>query len=194
MSPVYQTINTRAPPRDILDMSSKPPVRTTSSRQYPLQLKPVDLLSRSASLLIGYLSTLLTSHRSSGSDSLSIHTHGIRGLDLNVGDPRATAYGGSASLKIAAGERFRDIYAFAAERNVTVVGGADTGVGIAGWVAYGGHSPVSGHYGMGADQVLEMEVVTADGVLRTVNEHDDPDLFWALRGVSPLLLIEFCCF
>ena len=29
-----------------------------------------------------------------------------------------------------------------------------------------------------------MEVVTADGVLRTVNEHRDADLFWALRGVS----------
>ena len=29
-----------------------------------------------------------------------------------------------------------------------------------------------------------MEVVTADGVLRIVNEHQDADLFWALRGVS----------
>jgi FAD/FMN-containing dehydrogenase len=128
----------------------------------------------------------LTSHRSSGSDSLSIHTHDIRGLELNVGDPRATAYGGFASLKIAAGERFLDIYSFASEHNVTVVGGADRGVGIAGWISYGGHSPVSGHYGLGADQVLEMEVVTADGVLRTVNEHDEPDLFWALRGVSTM--------
>ena len=135
---------------------------------------------------------MLTSHRSSGSDSLSIHTHGIRGFELNVGDTRATAYGGFASLKIAAGERFHDIYAFAAEHNITVVGGADTGVGIAGWIAYGGHSPISARYGLGADQVLEMEVVTADGVLRTVNEHNDPDLFWALRGVSPFALLLRC--
>jgi hypothetical protein len=132
-------------------------------------------------------SALLTVHRSSGSDSLSIHTHGIRGLELNVGDPRATAYGGSASLKISAGERFRKIYAFAAENNITVVGGADTGVEIGGWIAYGGHSPVSACYGMGVDQVLEMEVVTADGVLRTVNEDQDAELFWAMRGVSCLV-------
>jgi len=79
-----------------------------------------------------------------------------------------------------------DIYAFASRHHVTVVGGADSSVGIGGWVAYGGHSPVSAHYGMGVDQVLEMEVVTADGALRTVNEHQDSDLFWALRGVSPL--------
>lgn len=129
---------------------------------------------------------LLNSHRSSGSDSLSIYTHGIRGLELNTGDPRATAHGGSASLKISAGERFRDIYAFAAEHNITVVGGADQSVGIGGWLAYGGHSPLSGRYGLGVDQVLEMEVVTADGALRTVNEHQDADLFWALRGVSRL--------
>jgi hypothetical protein len=39
---------------------------------------------------------------------------------------------------------------------------------------------------MGADQVVEMEVVTADGVLRTVDAQADSDLFWALRGVSLL--------
>lgn len=37
---------------------------------------------------------------------------------------------------------------------------------------------------MGADQVLKMEVVTADGKMRVVNEYEDIDLFWALRGIS----------
>lgn len=36
---------------------------------------------------------------------------------------------------------------------------------------------------MGVDQVLEMQVVTADGRLRTVSAKSNPDLFWALRGV-----------
>ncbi|KAM0721391.1 hypothetical protein Q7P37_002315 [Cladosporium fusiforme] len=120
--------------------------------------------------------------RSSGAEALSIHTYYLKGLELNTSDPRATARGGSASLKIYAGERMRDLYAFAAKNNITAVGGADLNVGIGGWLSHGGHSPVSAHYGMGADQVLEMEVVTADGVLRTVDENNDPDLFWALRG------------
>lgn len=77
-----------------------------------------------------------------------------------------------------------DVYEFAAAHNITVVGGADPHVGIGGWIANGGQGPVSAYYGMGADQVLEMEVVTADGALRTVNQTSDPDLFWALRGVS----------
>jgi FAD/FMN-containing dehydrogenase len=77
-----------------------------------------------------------------------------------------------------------DVYRFAATNNLTIVGGAEPHVGIGGWISYGGHGPVSAYYGLGADQVLEMEIVTADGVFRTVNETSDADLFWALRGVS----------
>lgn len=136
-------------------------------------------MCRSASLTI-----TADQDRSSGSDSLSIQTHKLRGLTLNRGDPRALALGGVGSVKIAAGERMIDVYEFAAAHNITVVGGADPHVGIGGWIANGGHGPVSAYYGMGADQVLEMEVVTADGAFRTVNQTSDPDLFWALRGVS----------
>ena len=107
----------------------------------------------------------------------------MRGLSLNRNDSRALSLGGVASIKIQAGERMVEIYNFAATDNVTVVGGGEVNVGIGGWISHGGHGPVSAHYGMGADQVLEMEVVTADGVLRVVNEESEPDLFWALRGV-----------
>ena len=34
------------------------------------------------------------------------------------------------------------------------------------------------------DQVLEVEVVTADGVVRRANETENSDLFWALRGAG----------
>jgi hypothetical protein len=91
-------------------------------------------------------------------------------------------YGGIASVKIAAGMQWKDVYAIAISHNLTVVGGGDTNVGISGWILGGGHSPVSSWYGMGADQVLEMEVVTADGEYRVVNETSHSDLFWALRG------------
>lgn len=37
---------------------------------------------------------------------------------------------------------------------------------------------------MGADQVLELEVVTADGRLLVANECTNEDLFWAVRGVG----------
>jgi len=33
--------------------------------------------------------------------------------------------------------------------------------------------------------VLQFEIVTPDGNLRTVNQFQDQDLFWALRGGGP---------
>lgn len=86
-------------------------------------------------------------------------------------------------MKIAAGSRMFEIYAAAAKYNLTVVGGGDMNVGIGGWITGAGHSPISSTYGLGADQILEMEVVTADGRFLTINENCYPNLFWAMRGV-----------
>ena len=92
----------------------------------------------------------------------------------------------AALVKLYAGERFVDVMTFAVDNGLTPIAGADPHVGVGGWYLGGGHGPLTGKYGMGADQVVEMEVVTADGVLRTVNAETDSDLFWALRGVSGL--------
>lgn len=62
--------------------------------------------------------------------------------------------------------------------------GAEHGeVGVAGgWTQCGGHGPMTSAYGLGSDNVLEFQVVTADGQLKIANEVANPDLFWALRG------------
>lgn len=120
--------------------------------------------------------------RSSGAGSLSIWTHNIRGVTVNKDDSYARKYGGVASVKIAAGMRWREVYTEVAKHNITIVGGADPNVGVGGWILGGGHSPISSVYGMGADQVLSLEVVTADRQFLTVDETSHPDLFWALRG------------
>jgi hypothetical protein len=56
-------------------------------------------------------------------------------------------------------------------------------VGYAGgYVAGGGHTPLSGLYGMAADHVMALEVVTADGHFITASPEENTDLYWALRG------------
>ncbi|KIW91596.1 uncharacterized protein Z519_07563 [Cladophialophora bantiana CBS 173.52] len=120
--------------------------------------------------------------RSSGGQSLSIWTHKIVGISVNTSDTRALPYGGVGSVKIAAGSRMFEVYQAVAKHNLTVIAGGDMSVGIGGWVLGGGHSPISSTYGLGADQVLEIEVVTPDGKFLTVNEKSHPDLFWAMRG------------
>ena len=56
-------------------------------------------------------------------------------------------------------------------------------VGAAGgYLQGGGHSPMSPMFGLTVDNVLEIDVVLANGTLLTTNACTNPDLFWALRG------------
>jgi len=63
-----------------------------------------------------------------------------------------------------------------------VQGGGCATVGVAGLIQSGGFGSFSKRYGMAAASLLEADVVTADGKIRTVNACRDPDLFWALKG------------
>jgi FAD/FMN-containing dehydrogenase len=63
-----------------------------------------------------------------------------------------------------------------------VQGGGCMTVGVAGLVQGGGFGSFSKGYGLAASHLLEAEIVTADGALRTVNACQNPDLFWALKG------------
>lgn len=63
-----------------------------------------------------------------------------------------------------------------------VQGGGCATVGVPGLVLGGGFGSFSKRYGMAAGSLLEAELVTADGEVRTVNACTHPDLFWALKG------------
>ncbi|KAF7325301.1 FAD-binding PCMH-type domain-containing protein [Mycena venus] len=51
----------------------------------------------------------------------------------------------------------------------------------------GGFGFLSRLHGLSIDSLVEVEMVTADGQILTVNENDHPDLWWALRGAGPAL-------
>jgi FAD/FMN-containing dehydrogenase len=59
----------------------------------------------------------------------------------------------------------------------------DTGsVGIAGLTLGGGIGWLVRKYGLTIDALIGVEIVTADGRQLVANEHERPDLFWAVRG------------
>jgi FAD/FMN-containing dehydrogenase len=93
--------------------------------------------------------------------------------------------------------KFGDTDLQASLRNLAIVAGGSETVGIGGHLTGGWHGTLSATYGRGADQVLKMEVVTPGGDIPTINECQNQDLFWAMRGVPifpPGLLSDTAAF
>ena len=86
-------------------------------------------------------------------------------------------------MQVLGGEQWREVYSLMNEKNVLVVGGQAQTVGAAGGYSIGGgHSALSPLYGLTVDNILEVDVIIADGTLLTANSCTNEDLFWALRG------------
>lgn len=60
--------------------------------------------------------------------------------------------------------------------------GQISNTGVAGLTLGGGFGWLSRRFGLACDNLIGVELVTADGKVRHVTEHDEPDLFWAIRG------------
>ncbi|KAI3331453.1 FAD-binding domain-containing protein [Xylariaceae sp. AK1471] len=82
--------------------------------------------------------------------------------------------------------QWRDVAQVAKANNVIVATGGSVSVGaIGGWPSGGGHGPATHALGFGSDQVLEAEVMLADGRIVTANSCKNADLYRALRGGGP---------
>lgn len=82
----------------------------------------------------------------------------------------------------AAGVTWDKVVGAVAPHELAVLSGTAGSVGVAGFVLGGGIGWLSREYGLSSNHVCAIDVVTADGRLRTVDADHDPDLFWALRG------------
>jgi len=76
------------------------------------------------------------------------------------------------------GEFDRETQAF----GLATTGGTNTDTGIAGLSLGGGIGWLGGKHGMTVDNILSVDIVTADGRLRTASATENPDLYWAIRG------------
>ncbi|MEV4136527.1 FAD-binding oxidoreductase [Dactylosporangium sp. NPDC049742] len=86
------------------------------------------------------------------------------------------------TARAAAGARWSQVVEAAAAHGLAPLNGSSTHVGVVGYTLGGGAGPLGRRYGFAADHVRSIEIVTADGALRTVDADHEADLFWAVRG------------
>ena len=105
--------------------------------------------------------------------ALVIDLSGMRGVSVDPGARQVRAEGGALleDLNVAAGE-------YGLALSVGVV----SETGIAGLTLHGGYGWLSRKFGLSLDNLVAMEVVCADGVVREASAERNGDLFWALRG------------
>ena len=122
--------------------------------------------------------------RALGAGSLSIWTHHLDEFEF-LPEYKKGRYVGPAAHFGAGLEQYM-LFNYMSRHNVTFVGSGVRTIGAnGGWFAHGGHGNLASFYGLGADQALELGVVTADGRFVIANEEKNTDLFFALRGGGP---------
>jgi len=121
---------------------------------------------------------------SSAPDSLLIWTRPMHAITLHDAFvPEGSSDAPVPAVTIEAGAMWVDAYdAVTTKAHRYVQGGGCMTVGVAGLIQSGGFGSFSKRYGTAASNLLQAEMVTADGKLRTVNARRDADLFWGLKG------------
>jgi FAD/FMN-containing dehydrogenase len=106
-------------------------------------------------------------------DGLVIDLSAMRRVDVDPHAHIATVEGGATA---------GDVIAAAAPHGLVAVTGSIGAVGMAGLTLAGGYGPLNPRYGLALDNLLDAELVLADGQRITADEFAHPDLYWALCG------------
>jgi len=83
---------------------------------------------------------------------------------------------------VGAGARLGNIYNGLAQHGLAIPAGTCPSVGIGGHALGGGFGLASRAWGLASDNVLAVQVVTADGKVIVADAKHHPDLYWACRG------------
>jgi len=95
---------------------------------------------------------------------------------------RVTVDAAAGTARVGSGTLLIDLYDRLAAHGMAVPGGSCPTVGVAG-LALGGGVGVTGRlFGLTCDNVLSVQIVTADGGVRECGPASETDLFWACRG------------
>ena len=106
-------------------------------------------------------------------ENLLIVTSRMTGVRIN---PQAR------TARVEAGVVWKQVVAKATEHGLAPLLGSAPHVGVVGYTLGGGIGWLARKYGLAADSVRSIDVVTADGMLRHTSPTQNSDLFWGIRG------------
>jgi FAD binding domain len=89
---------------------------------------------------------------------------------------------GARRVRVGGGVRWESVSPRLSDYGLAALHGSSPDVGIAGYSLGGGMGWLARKYGLQANSVTAIELVTADGRAARVDAEHEPDLFWALRG------------
>src|SRR5215213_4517281 len=104
-----------------------------------------------------------------------IDLSGMRGVHVDPAVRTARAQGGATWGDV---DRETQIFGLATP------GGVVSSTGIGGLTIHGGYGHLRRTHGLSLDSLASVEIVTADGQVRTASATENEDLFWAVRGAG----------
>ncbi|KAF3066808.1 putative FAD-linked oxidoreductase, partial [Trichoderma lentiforme] len=84
-------------------------------------------------------------------------------------------------VELGPGATWINVYAALEPHHISTAGGRISGVGVGGFLLGGGIAFASAEKGLGANNVINYEVVLSNGTIVNANEAENEDLFWAMK-------------
>jgi FAD/FMN-containing dehydrogenase len=106
-------------------------------------------------------------------DGLVIDLSRMRGVHV---------YAHARTARVQAGATWGDVDRATQVHGLATTGGEVSATGVAGLTLGGGLGVMMRTHGLSCDNLRSVEIVTADGMVRTASRDEHTDLFWALRG------------